>query len=289
MSSRRALPKAEAHVFVPKAQSHTPNAGKPGSLPALPPLAQLASDTAAQSQLVENLQAYIGSELHACRKALLAEQDAFMTNFKKTLEAWLEANNSRHNELTTHLGDLEKDVRSLEGNMKEMDQRVSKAAFQALTKHSEQQVFETQVISFFEMFEESLRALNQAASSGELQYANIWRAKTAEQQNAVESILEGTASGHAASTPQIASRCKRMSMLTKDRQLSTPAPQSREARQGNVSSKNSLPWPGSGAVSPLPDTSFRVEALEAALASMQQDEQERIRRLQLKIRELHKA
>lgn len=243
----------------------------------------------AQPQLVEHVQAFIGRELQACREALTAAQDAFMTNFMATLEARLEANNSRQNDSATNLGDLEQHVRKLEGNLNEMELRLSKVAGIQLSKHAEHQLFETQVVSFFEMFEESLRGLRQGTSSSELQLASIARCKPAEHHNAVESILQGsgcqlrTLAKRSPAAPLVATgRCNQVSTVTTHAQMTSPSPECGETQQ---ESGCSTPWTGAW----TSETSLRVEALEAALASMQQEEQERICRLQEKIRDLQKS
>jgi hypothetical protein len=212
-----------------------------------------------------------------------------MTNFMATLEARLEANSSKQNNPATNLGDLEQHVRKLEGNLNEMELRLSKVAGMQLSKHAEHQLFETQVVSFFELFEESLRGLRQGTSSSELQLASIVRAKPAEHHNAVESILQGSscqlrtlAKRSSAAPPAATGRCKNVSTVTTHNQLSSPSPECGDTQQ---ESGCSTPWTGAR----TSETSLRVEALEAALASMQQEEQERICLLQEKIRDLQKS
>jgi len=207
-----------------------------------------------------HLQAFIGRELQACRESLTAAQEAFMSKFLATWDAPLEANRSSHNQnLGTNLGDLEQIARKLEGDHNEMEVRLNN--------------FQTQVISLFELFEECLQGLQQDTGSSELQPAGISRAETAERQNVVQGILQGT--GGRPHTLSGCSSAPYLSVAAKDWQTSSPSPEcGRQQRSGN-----STPCAAS----------LRVEALEVALASMQQQEQERIRRLQEKIRDLQKA
>jgi len=248
---------------------------------------QSNSNANVQSQLVEYLQSFIRSELQACREALTAAQEDFMTNSMATLEARFDANNSWRNNSATNLGDLKKDVCKLQGSLKEMELRLGKVAVQQLSQHAEQQVFETQVV--FESFEESLRALRQGTSSGELQLASISRAKTAERHKAVESALQGnggqlrTLTERSSFAPHAATeKCKRVSPVIKLRQITSLSPECEQNQQASGSIT-----PCSGVM--MPETSFRIEALEVALASMQQQEQERICRLQERIRAMHGA
>jgi hypothetical protein len=118
--------------------------------------AQSTSSAYGQSPLVEHLQAFIGSELQACREALTSAQETFMTKLMATLDARLEANSAwQNNNAATSLGDLQNDVRKLEGNQKEMELHWNK--------------FETQVISLLDVYEECIRGLQQGASSSALQ------------------------------------------------------------------------------------------------------------------------
>jgi len=284
LTSPRTTPRVESR-FLPH---HSPGFQQP--------LSQSISNAKAQSQLVEHLQAFIGRELKACRETLTVTQETFMNKFMASLEARLEANSSLHIKLVTNCGDLEKHVRTLEGNLNEMEQRLSKVAEQQLSKHAEQQLFETQMLSSFEMFEASLRGLHQATSSSLLRMASILCDKTGERRNAVENIVQGNSGQlqgdggqfHAlakrpSAAPHAATKkCNHVSATAKDRQIASPSPEGRENQQGNGSSS---PW----TETLFPENSFRVEALEMALASMQQQEQERIWLLQEQIRGRQKA
>jgi hypothetical protein len=121
------------------------------------------------------------------------------------------------------------------------------------------------------------------------------RAETADRQKVVESVLQGsgglphTLSKRSLAAPHVATGSgKHVSVVTKHCQLTSPAPErpeSGEPQQKSGSSTVSTPWTGTL----MPETSFRVEALEMALASMQQQEQERICCLQKQIRDLRNA
>jgi len=131
--------------------------------------------------------------------------------------------------------------------------------------------------------------LHQRTSSDEVQQASNSYAMSVERRSSNESILEGsdgklhTWSNHFSAAPYIISeRCNDVSAATKHGKIICPIPECGGPQQGNGSS-----LPSAGTL--LPETSFRVEALEMALASMQQQEQERICRLQEKIRGMQKA
>jgi len=251
-------------------------------------LLQSTSIVDAQSQFVEQLLAFIGSELQACFEALTAAQEAFMTDVTVILEARLEANSLWRNNCAAHVGNLQTDVHRLESNLNEMDMRLGKVASQQLSAQAEQQVFETQVVGFFEVIEECLQGLHQGTSSSDRQLASISRAKTAECHNAVETFLQGSGGQlhgltkrSSASSTVATGKCKHVPVETKHRQMTSPSPECVESQQEGGSS---TPWTGTL----IPETSFRVEALEMALASMQEQEQERICRLKERIHHLQK-
>jgi len=284
------MPPLESPRLPHKAEPRASNALQPDSLlPGFQQQSQSISCTTTQSQIVEHLQAFIGRELQACREALIATQETFKTNVMATLEARLEANNSRYNDSAKNLRDLEIHVRRLEDNVNKDDVRLNKVACWQRSKNAEQQLFETQVINFFETFEESLQKLHQRTSSDEVQQASNSYAMSVERRSSNESILEGsdgklhTWSNHFSAAPYIISeRCNDVSAATKHGKIICPIPECGGPQQGNGSS-----LPSAGTL--LPETSFRAEALEMALASMQQQEQERICCLQEKIRGLQKA
>jgi len=204
------------------------------------------------------------------------------------LEARLEANSLWRNNSAAHVGNLQTDVHRLERNLNEMDMRLGKVASQQLSAQAEQQVFETQVVGFFEVIEECLQGLHQGTSSSDRQLASISRAKTAECHNAVETFLQGSGGQlhgltirSSASSTVATGRCKHVPVETKHRQMTSPSPECVESQQEGGSS---TPWTGTL----IPETSFRVEALEMALASMQEQEQERICRLKERIHHLQK-
>mmetsp|Transcript_46888 Transcript_46888/g.93345 ORF Transcript_46888/g.93345 Transcript_46888/m.93345 type:complete len:365 (+) Transcript_46888:61-1155(+) len=237
----------------------------------------------------KHLKALITNELQVCRQALIADQHE-MRKLIATLEAKLEAEIHERSGLVKQAGDIEAQLHRLDGGFSKaylhLESRVDSLASQQISQNAENRQSKHETLAYFELHSESLKALERDWRSLEARLASILPVN--------ESLAATDHNGSAAynpkgrggqesdvceplliAAPATAERCMPQSAKYRGINPGGPAHEEIQART------DTTPSPGMP-----PEKSMRVKALEMALASMQQQEQEQIRGLQQRICQL---
>jgi len=239
----------------------------------------------------KHLKALITNELQVCRQALIADQHE-MRKLIATLEAKLEAEIHERSGLVKQAGDIEAQLHRLDGGFSKaylhLESRVDSLASQQISQNAENRQSKHETLAYFELHSESLKALERDWRSLEARLASILPVN--------ESLANTDHNGSAAydlkgrggqesdvceplliAAPATTERCMLQSTMYSNVGITPggPAPEKIQARA------DATPSPGMP-----PEKSKRVQALEVALASMQQQEQEQIRGLQQHICQL---
>jgi hypothetical protein len=227
------------------------------------------SGQAFNSQQIQHLKALIASELQMCRQSLIADQRVAMKNCMAALETRFEAVIQERHDLDKS-ANLQRLEERFSNTRLHLDTRLDALASQQMSKYLEYRYFQQETLTWFERFAESINVLNQERHSMKLMVANILPVN--------EPVAK--TEHHGSAEPDATERG--MPESTTYHGITSSLPERGEMQHER---SNAAPSPGAtpGAT---PKKSARVKAVEMAVASMQQHEQEQIRSLQQQICEL---
>lgn len=219
------------------------------------------------------LKAFITGELQACRQVLIADQQVEMKNFMAALEARFQAK-------------FQECIDLVKSSYLHLESRIDSLAYQDVSKCAELREFKHETLAHLERFAECLQVCNQEWHNMETKLASILH------------VNEPVASTkpHGSAAHDLEGTCGRKHNVVESRSIAPNAAfesrvpnsimyhgiTSGEAEHGQIIKvrTNTAPSPATP-----PKKSTRVKALEMALTSMAQQEQEQIRCLRQQIRE----